>query len=177
MRTILLPLGLCVILSACGGDGVSLTNASADQVAAETKAAGLSARITPGEWQTDVDLTSVDLPGVPAAIRDQMIKATKKPTSHNYCVTEEDANRPGGLFADDSKSCTYEKFEMRESKIDVVMLCPGPQGSNTSMRLTVQGNFSPDAIYATNEIKIDGGGQAIEMKGKINSRRIGDCAK
>lgn len=173
MRTLLLPIGLCVALVACGSD-VSLTNATTDQVNAETKAAGISMKVKPGEWQTEVEVTKVEMPGLPPAVADQMAKSIGKSTTHTSCITEAKASEPGELFADDSGKCTYDKFEMSDGKVNLEMRCPGPDGSNASMLMKVKGHFSADSIYATNEIKISGT-SAIEMRGNINSRRIGDC--
>ncbi len=173
MRNLVLMASLSVALAGCKSQpDVSLTNASPEEVAAKAKAAGIASQLHPGEWETRVDLVEVDVPGINAAMKAEMLKRARETKARSYCVTEDEAKRPGGIFAgkDDSK-CTYSKFEMGGGKLDMTMVCPGEGGS---MTMHVAGTFGPDAITAVSEMQ--GAGKfPMRMKANVASRRTGDC--
>ena len=86
-------------------------------------------------------------------------------------MTEAEAKKPGGIFADDSGKCTYAKFEMAGGKVDITMSCPGAAGS---MTVHVAGTFGADAVTATSEMRSDGQ-FPMKMKANVSSRRTGEC--
>jgi hypothetical protein len=173
MRKLVLMVSLGAALAGCKSQpDVSLTNASPEEVAAKAKAAGISSQLQPGEWETKVALVDIDVPGINPAMKAEMLKRARETKVHSYCVTEEEAKRPGGIFAgeDDSK-CTYSKFEMGGGKLDMTMVCPGEGGS---MTMHVAGTFGADAVTATSEMQ--GAGKfPMRMKANVSSRRTGDC--
>lgn len=173
MRKLVLITGLCGALAACNQPSVSLTNVSADEVEKQTKAAGLGSQIKAGEWETKVDLLDIEMPGINPAMKAEMLKRAKETKVHSYCISEEEAKRPGGIFTgNDTGECTYSKFEMSAGKVDITMVCPGQSGGKMTMH--VAGTFSADTIAAVSEMK--GEGQfPMQMKANVNSRRLGEC--
>ncbi len=173
MRKLILMAGLGAALAGCNSEpGVSPTNASPDEVAKTAKAAGLGSGLRPGEWETKVELVDIDMPGINPAMKDEMLKRSRETKVHSYCLTEAEAKRPGGIFAErgDGK-CTYSKFEMAGGKLDMTMVCPGQGGS---MTMHVTGTFGAEAVSATSEMQA-AGKDSMRMKANVTSRRIGDC--
>ena len=172
MRGLMLITGLGLALAGCNSEpSVSMTNASPEEVAAKAKAAGVVSRIRPGQWETKVDLVDLDMPGINPAMKAEMLKRSKETKVHSYCVTEEESKKPGGIFADDSGKCTYDKFDMNGGKVDITMSCPGNGGSAT---MHVAGTFTPDAVAATSEM-VTAGQFPMKMKANVASRRTGEC--
>lgn len=172
MRKLVLMVGLGVALAGCKSEpSVSLTNTSPEEAAKKTRAAGIVSQIRAGQWETRVDLLDIEMPGINPAMKAEMLKRSKETKVHSYCVTEEEAKKPGGLFADDSGKCTYDKFDMAGGKVDITMSCPGTGGK---MTMHVAGTFSEEAVTATSEMNTSGQ-FPMQMKANVASRRTGDC--
>jgi hypothetical protein len=155
---------------------VSLTNASPAEVAKQAQAAG-GAHFTPGEWETAVDVTEVDLPGVPAEMREQMKKTLMSATKVvKSCMTPEQAAKPqaGMLSGKNDGRCTYKNFTMAGGRIDAVMVCAGAQGAE--MTQTIAGTYTDTSFALTSSMDATGGpGGGMKMKARTNGRRIGEC--
>lgn len=177
MKRFAIPALAALALAACNQEpSVSLTNASPEEVAKQAKAAGIGSQIKPGQWQTKVELTEFDMAGMsPEMKADSLKKAQQGQNTQNYCVTPEEAAKPGaGLFTGETDDkCTYRKFEMAGGKLDMLMACPGQNGAG-EMTMAVRGDFTPDAVTATTEMKSEGQ-LALRMKANVTSRRTGEC--
>lgn len=173
---IVAPMALMLALAACGGPSVSLTNATPDEVAKAAEANGLKPTMRAGMWETTVEITEYDIAGMApemkaAALAKAKEDGKKKPSK--YCLSEEEAKKPGGMFTGAAEStCTYSKFDMSGSKIDMAMTCPGPGGQN--MTMTVNGTFNGDSATAVTSVKSTGQ-FGMNMKANTVSKRTGDC--
>ena len=65
--------------------------------------------------------------------------------SFEYCVTPEEAKRPGGGFLrrQGQRNCRYDHFTMGGGKIDAAMRCERP-GIGARMTMEMDGDYSPD---------------------------------
>jgi len=96
--------------------------------------------------------------------------------SYEYCLTPEEAKKPGGkvFTGKESKNCRYESFNMSGGKMDAVMHCQGDTGG--TMTLKINGTYSPDAYESHAEMKVEGQRQsAMTMKMRTEGHRIGQC--
>jgi hypothetical protein len=178
MKRFAIPALAALALAGCNNEpSVSLTNTSLEEASRQAAAAGVVSQIKPGQWETKVDLTEFDMAGMTPEMKAQSLeKAKQGQNTHSYCVTAEEAKKPGaGLFTGEANNrCTYRKFEMAGGKVDIVMACPG-QGGAGEMTMAVKGDFGPEAVTATTEMKSQGK-FAMVMKARVTSRRTGACA-
>ena len=167
-------------LAACGSEPeVRAENASVEEVARQVTAAGGSEQfIRPGKWQTRVTVEDIAIPGMQAAAQAQMkgLFAQQQNVTIDYCVTPEEARRPGGKFftGKNSGNCRYETFTMSGGKVDAVMRCPGePSGS---MTMKMAGTYTPDSSTTRSEMVVSGGREgSMTIKARTEARRVGAC--
>jgi Protein of unknown function (DUF3617) len=162
-----------LLLSACGSDtGVDARNESPEAVAAKVAASGMTPK--PGRWQASLKMESMDMPGMPAGVREQMNKSMGTTQTYFTCLTKEQAAKPdASFFQKSAPGCTYNRFTMSGGKIDALMTCPPGRGP-TQMAMT--GTYGEE-LY---DIKIKGGGEmakgmTMNIAMAVTSRRVGEC--
>jgi len=172
-RITIMPLA-CLALAACNQSGVSLTNASPEEVAKAAKASGTAIQMRPGQWETKIEIQSMDMPAIkdmPPQYAERMKAEMMKPRTVKSCMSEEDAKQgPSKTFTGDSK-CKFEKYAMSGGTIDAVMVCPGPQGE---MKMHMNGSFAPETFTVDQAMDMTGAG-AMHLKARVSGKRIGDC--
>jgi hypothetical protein len=155
---------------------VSLTNASPSEVVKQAKAAS-PAHFSPGQWETAVEITALELPGVPPQIRDQMKKAMMTTTKvAKTCMTREQAEKPeaGVLTGKNDDRCTYKNYKMANGRIDATLVCTGQQGMQ--MTQTISGTFTETSFALDSSMDATGGpGGGMKMQAKTSGKRIGEC--
>lgn len=172
MRTILLLAASGLALAACK-PSVSLTNASPEEVAKVAKENGVG--LTPGQWETTVEIVEAEMPGLPKATADQLKNRPDRINKHSYCVTPEEAANPGsGLFTggDSAKSkCKVDKFTMSGGHIEQTISCPDPDGK-PGMTMSTSGTYTADSMTGTANMEMGG---FMKMKVNLSSKRVGEC--
>jgi hypothetical protein len=154
---------------------VSLTNAAPSEVAKQARAAG-PAHFAPGEWETIVEVTDMEMPGMPPQMREQMtarLKATTK--SVKTCMTAEQAAKPEAsvLTGKTDGNCTYQNYSMAGGRIDATLVCKSPQGQLTQV---IGGTFTDTSFALASSMDASGGpGGGMKMKARTTGKRIGDC--
>ncbi|MES2445296.1 MAG: DUF3617 domain-containing protein [Pseudomonadota bacterium] len=172
IRLMLVPIG-CLALAACNQGSVSLTNASTEEVAKAVKDAG-GITFKAGEWETDVEVLEVEIPGMPAAMAEKMKNSPERFKKHKYCMTAEEAQQGGGgLFTGDEKSkCKVDKFVMNGGHIEQTVSCPDPSGK-VGMTMSTSGTYTAESMKGT--ATMDMSAMGMKMKANISSKRVGDC--
>lgn len=179
-----------LLLAACGGDEsteqsaavtgeVNLKNASLEEVQKQAQAAGAPARLQPGQWETRVAISDVNMPGVPPAMAKSLgetMKAAAATTVTN-CITPEEAERPQGrVFGGQSDQCRYEKFQMGNGRIDGTLVCE-EKDRGGQMTMVTAGTFTATSFAIQNDMEMKGGPQAMTMKARVTGKRLGECPK
>ena len=166
-------------LAACNkGPDINVKNASVGEVAEKVReSGGVDGFIEPGKWQTKISLLDIDVPGMPASVKQQMKQAMSKAQGGTYdtCLTEADVKRPKeDFFAGKSNDCRYDHFTMSGGKIDAALKCDvKPSGA---MTMAINGTYSRDAYEATMAMDLTGGPQGgMKMRSHSESRRVGSC--
>ncbi len=167
----------------CGQGDASLKNASVEDVANETKQAKM---LTPGQWENETEVISVDIPGLSGdekaamAVMSRALIGKKKQTKN--CLTPEQAKQPSAdlLAGDANGNCKFETFSISGGTMNAVMKCVDPQ-QRGSMTMKMNGLYGGDTYAMTSEIKMAGapgmpGGAGMVIKSKNSGKRIGDCA-
>lgn len=167
-------LAAMVTLSACGGqsDTVEAENESVESVAA--KVADSDLRPRPGQWESTMQIESLEMPGLDPQMQDMMKQQMGRAQTFTSCLTPEQAARPDAEFFQPGESdCTYEKFSMGGGEIDSVMTCAGNGAMQT---MTMTGTYSEEsyAMNLTAEGEMEQG-QPMSMAMTVKSRRVGEC--
>lgn len=174
MRTVIvLPALALLILSACGSsDGVEAKNESPEAVAGKIAASDVKPQ--PGRWQGTFKLESMDMPGMPANVREAMGKSMGASQTYFTCLTPEEVSKPdASFFRTNASGCVYNHFSMAGGKIDAKMTCPAGSGPT---EMTMSGTYG-ETDYA---IKIAGKGELqkgmpMTMSMAIAMQRVGEC--
>ena len=140
--------------------------------------AARTTRLEPGQWETKVVISDIDIPGMPAGAADHVrtTLAKQASTTVKTCVTPAEAERPmGKVFGGGDRDCRYRRFTMSGGRIDGVLEC-GAQGAQ--MTMTTSGTISGAAFALKNDMRMDSGAAgagSMTMKAEVTGRRIGDC--
>ena len=152
-------------------------NASVEKVANAVSTSGVANNLylQAGEWKVDATVEDMQIPGLPPEAQSQMkqVMGERGNTSYQYCLTAEQAKKPGGKFFNRQadRNCRYDHFNMGGGKIDAVMRCAAPQGS---MSMAINGTYSTDS-YSTHVSMSMEGAQKMTMKMRSEAHRIGEC--
>lgn len=166
MRAILIGSAMMLALTACGkkdaADGAAGTT--------DAPAAAAVADLTPGEYETKVEITKFEAAGMPEGVVKQMKDQMAAQPAQKTCITEANiaqmkeemvkkaANAPEGCTIDNRSS---------GNTVDATVTCTSP----AKVTSTVKGTLTDMVI--TSETDMAGQKMNMEMTAKMN--RIGDC--
>ncbi|WP_414899802.1 DUF3617 domain-containing protein [Sphingomonas flavalba] len=172
-----LPFAPLLLLAACNsGPTVSAENASASEVAQKIAESRVSegSFISPGQWRTTFNISEMNMPGLPPQALEAMRAHAAKASSHESCVTEEQAKKPDpDMFAGKgNENCRYDNFSMGNGKIAGVLRC---QGSPGEMKMTMNGTYGPNAYQMSATVEQTGPQGKMTMKMDSKAERIGPC--
>lgn len=160
-------------LGAC--DSVSKGPKTPEQAAAEMKKA---VKMTPGKWQTTMQITKFDMPGAPPEAAAAMKGMMGQAQTSESCLTKEQADKDPGEFIKQGQGgdCTFEHFDVSGGKIDGKMICKKP--NQGTMEASMTGTIAAEAMSMTmssvvTDSKMPGG--KVEMGMTMNAKRIGEC--
>jgi hypothetical protein len=164
-----------IALAACGssagkGDAGS---ARAGKSAAAAAAAAETVHFTPGEWESTVEMTGMNIPNLPP----QYARMNRGMTSvHKSCMSPRDAARPrGDFFAGRAGGqCHYSDYSLAGGKLHAVMTCAG--AGNTSTIVRTDGQYDAASFDVRSSVETKGGAAASTMQMHVTARRVGDCA-
>lgn len=179
-------------LTACGGGTDSADKAptaankagattNPDQ-AAITRELAQAIQPNPGQYETRVQVTNFEVPGMPAdqaAMAQQMMTAATAAT-RSACVTaEQAATRGRDMFREmGNGECTVETFDVTGPALTGRMRCTNPQRATAVM--TMNGTFGTEAseMNITADVEDPSMPQGrMTMTMRVNTRRTGDCAE
>ncbi|HCB75506.1 MAG TPA: hypothetical protein DEP91_04935 [Sphingomonas bacterium] len=180
---------IALALSGCGGQStnesagkigeIDVTNASVAEVQAQTKAAGAAMRFDPGQWRTTIEVLEADIPGLPPQMAGEMKRRMLQKSTVSSCMTPEQAANPNeDLFAGKSGNCRFDRFTMKDGKVDAAMTCAGDGSGAGAAKIAMTGTFDKRRFELENRIEAAGPGaaQAMKMRSRVTGERTGDCA-
>lgn len=176
MRSILVaPPLLALALSACGDSG---SDSGGETMSVEEVRAAAEDAIVPqpGLYRATMELTGVEIGGLPAGEIDMVRTMMGGTQTIEYCLTQQQVD--GGfaemLLQSQGEQCTFERFETQGSGIDAAMTCPGPDGQPLRVTVDGTGTETSSTMNMTMEREVPGVGIAnIGMRAE--HVRIGDC--
>ena len=142
---------------------------------------GDSVSLQPGQWETSIQFSSIEMPGVPEAQLAQMRQMMNRPQTSSQCITPQQAANPtGNMMTQGGGTCQFSENVFTGGNINVRGSCQQPGQGNVQM--SMQGNYTATSMQAQISTEMQappgmpGGAQTIRMGGTLNSRRTGDCA-
>ena len=161
-----------LLLVACGGQG---GNEQAD-----AKGGGSAVALQPGQWETTIQFSEIDVPGVDAAIANQMRQMMGQPQTNRDCMTPEDAANPARNIAsgETGQNCEYSESTFSGGTIRVRGTCRPAAGGTSQM--SMEGSYTATSMQARITTEQQGGpgapaGQSVRMSGNLSARRVGEC--
>lgn len=177
--SVLVPLAL---LAACDSSpDVDIRDANASEVGeavAESGVTGDAFQVRPGKWESKVAIEEMEIPGMPAAVQEQMKStfAQHQPAGFTSCLTPEEARKPkADFFAGKDNNCRYDHFRMGDGKIDAKMRCDAGEAVQS---MEMAGTYSPESYsmtMTTVRTGEPGPGGEVRMKMRMDAKRVGDC--
>ncbi|MEM1133417.1 MAG: DUF3617 domain-containing protein [Pseudomonadota bacterium] len=164
-----------LMLSACGSESAD-SDGDGEISADEAKEAMADVEMTPGEYEMTVSFSEIDAPGLPEAAKGAMMEQIGKGTTVKTCITEEQAKDPGAsMFGQpEGSGCTMDKLERSGNEMSVDMTC---EAQGMKIVSVMDGTFEADGYAMDIDQKMTGSPAGdMSMKGRIESKRIGDCA-
>lgn len=126
--------------------------------------------VKPGQWETTVTVTSVEMPGVYARQADAM---RGKVTKRMHCITPEAAARDPQDVMGSSKTCKVTHHSMALGRLSSEMVCRHGPGTMTA---TSTGSYTPDKFSTTGRA-VSTGSPPMTMTTTSVGRRVGSCQK
>lgn len=168
---------LALPLAACGKKQEANGPKSVEEVKQE--AAKLD-RPSPGQYRQTMEITRIDVPGMPPQAAEQMKAMMQKSQAREFCLTREDSEKGfRDMYKDMGKrdgQCTWSRFNAGGGKLDAQMNCKSPQGGNGL--ITLAGTVSETGSDVTMSMDMSGAAQPMgnmKMTMHLTTRRVGDC--
>lgn len=165
-----------LLVAACGGtDDAASSDGETGNTAARASTEGSEVKPLPGQYRTQVQLLSAELPGAPAGAEAMMRQAMDGRT-HEYCLTPQEADQSFAEMAKRSQdgSCTTDSYQADGNRFQAAVTCQSQAGT---MRMTMEGTGSPTSSEITMAMNGDFGGMGpASLRMKMTNQRIGDCA-
>jgi hypothetical protein len=174
---------------AAARDGANAAgNAAGPQAGASNPAAPPAAgdpnaqSIQPGEWEMTSVMTSLEAPGAPPAVAQQMRGQLNQPQIRRQCITPAEAANPTRNLMNagaPGQGCRFGDSVFAGGVIRIALTCQQPGGA-ASMRMAVEGGFSATEMNMALRMSMTGprsgsGPQSFNMAGRMTGRRIGEC--
>ncbi|NYT42685.1 DUF3617 family protein [Sphingomonas sp. R-74633] len=171
-----------VLLTGAGqaSDGFTITDASADQVAAAYAKARPGGPMHMGQWDRAITIAAFDLPGMaPGADRDAAIakaKEMKKVESVCHSGTDLAAPEPAQIFEMLGTECHYQKLTMGGGKFDGTLSCQGDE-PGSKVDVAVSGTYAAESFAIRLDIdqQPEDPAQRMKMTMLLDGHRTGEC--
>jgi hypothetical protein len=171
-----------ILLTGAGqaGDGFTVTDASAEQVAAAYAKAKPGGPMHMGQWERSIEIAALDLPGIPAgADRDAKVaaaKAQKQVESVCHSGTDLAAPEPAEIFEMLGKDCHYQRLTMGGGTFTGQLSCKGEEPGAT-VKLAISGSYAAERFAIRLEIDRQTADPAehVTMTMLMNGHRTGEC--
>lgn len=143
---------------------------------------GSAVSLQPGQWETTMQFSSIEVPGVPEAQLAPMRAMMGQPQAHSECMTPEQAANPAGNMLNpggSGQNCTFTENTFSGGTIRVHGTCQQP--GRGSAQMTLDGTYTATTMTARITSRVTPppgtpGPQSVSMSGTLNGRRTGDCA-
>ena len=176
-RSVILLAGAAALAACDSGADVDVRDANTSEVAEAVRESGMTKAdftMRPGRWASSVTIESIEAPGMPPEVVEQMKGVMGGGQTFESCLTSEQARKPSeDFFAGKNNACRYDHFKMGDGKIDMKMRCT-ERGESQVMEMA--GDYSPESYTMTMTATHEGGAPGgLNMKMRVDSKRVGEC--
>ena len=143
---------------------------------------GSAVSLQPGQWETTIQFSSIEMPGAPEAAVAPMRAMMGQPHTQSSCMTAEEAANPTNKMMNPEgagpQGCTFSENTFAGGTIRVHGSCTPPMGG--TMQMNMDGSYTATTMQAqiTQEMHAPPGRpgpQTIRLSGNLTARRTGDC--
>lgn len=161
-----------------GGDAVPKSAQEVKQEAAKLDTP------EPGQYRQTVEITRLEVPGMPREAAEQMKSMMTARQESTICLTRADAEKGyRDMFKGVGKGneCSYSKFDVDGGRLDAQMDCrSASEGSANQGRstMTLNGTVRRDGSDVTVDMDTTGGPApmgSMKMTMHLTTKRLGDC--
>ncbi len=169
---------LALALAACGSKEQNKAGESKSIEEVKQEAAQLQ-RPKPGQYTQKVEITKMDVPGMPSEAAEQMKAMMAKGQVNSFCLTQEEADKGYRDMFDNigkGKECTYSRFDVDGGKLDAQMECKSGDQGRTVIQLA--GTVTDQKSDVTVNVDASGGPAPtgeMKMTMHMTTQRVGDC--
>lgn len=176
--TLLLGTTAALMLTACSDEKAGGPQTKAD-IASE---AGETVEIKPGQYESSVEFTRFDIPGMPPEVVAQMRSGMESAMAvkQSYCLTAAEAaqGREGRLreLTRADGDCTMENYEVDGEDVTGRLVCRAADGATSTMAFN--GTMGAESSNMTLNVEMASPanpGQKATIAMRASSRRTGDC--
>ena len=121
----------------------------APTVALAAACSGSSVSLQPGQWETTMQFSSIEVPGIPEAQLAPMRAAMGQPQTHSECMTPEQAANPAGNMLNQGGTggnCQFSENTFSGGTIRVHGTCQQP--GRGSAQMTLDGSYTATTMEA-----------------------------
>jgi len=179
MRALVTSIAAVLALAGCKKEATP--EASKSPAGAAKESVALPGPVA-GLYRSQVELLSVEAPGMPPQMAGQMkAMMSRRSAPTEFCLTgaeaekgyEERVRKMAGR-----PNCAFDRYKVDGGTLDAQMTCTAEGGVKSVM--TMQGTMSPEGSDMMLGMAQSGGhmpGGGMTMKMKVKSQRVGDCPK
>jgi Protein of unknown function (DUF3617) len=180
MKKLTIILGTLLALSACSNKGADNDGDGkiSEQEASAEMAKGGATAMKPGLWEIKVSVSEIVAPDVPAAMQATMKESAAKGITTKNCMTKEQVEKPNADFFGGRKEagCVYNKLDRSGNTMSVAMTCK--PDAKIVLNASMNGSFAAESYQMDMNQKIEGMPTGpMEIKGKIEGKRLGECTQ
>ena len=126
----------------------------------------------PGQYESQTQLISMDIPGMPANMMGMMKGVFERTTK--ICLTAEavEEGYREALKKSQDGDCKYDSFSASGGEMEAVMVCDTDEGR---MTLTMSGTGTPTTSDVTMKMTGNMGGAPGSLSMRVIQKRVGDC--
>lgn len=177
MRTTIISV-ICAsaLVAGCGSNG-----GSEEKGGTSAASGGAAVTMQAGQYETRVQVTKFEVPGLPEAQAQAMRQAMSQAAGQTvrHCLTPEQAARGPAAMAEQAAAggqCTVDRYDVNGAEISGHITCNTPQGRLVqTMTGTVSGTGSEMKVEQEISASSFPQGKA-EVELQISSNRTGECA-
>ena len=170
----LYPLAAAALaLSACSSGDDADENISLQEAEAEMEKLE---RPMAGQYEQKVQVRTLEVPGAPKEMVEQMRTMMESQAGKSFCLTEEQAAKGFEEMyrqVTQQQNCDYEKLEVSGGDVTARMTCKGEQGVNVQMEL--DGSATPTSSDMVMKMNTTGGPMSMNVEMAMQAERVGDC--
>jgi len=185
MRVLLASLSMLFLVASGTADAPS-DGQAADGVqgSANSREDDRSVALSPGQWDLTIEMNSVEAPGAPEAMLQEMrALLANHPRTQSQCITPEQARNPSRrMTGQNPGGCAFSETNWSGGNIRIRATCRPAEAPQ--ILLSLDGSYTAQRIDSRLDMNMempDPSGEdrllRIRIQGGLTGRRTGDCAR